>query len=62
MIADFHGDLGLWVANSCSFVAALGVGYLALAAIVILQFKEEPRRADARAAAGLDPRAVVRRG
>ena len=45
MIADFHGDLGLWVANSCSFVAALGVVYLALAAILILQFKEEPRRA-----------------
>ena len=44
MIADFHGDLGLWVANSCSFVAALGVVYLALAAILILQFKEEPRR------------------
>ncbi|MBV9288278.1 MAG: bacteriohopanetetrol glucosamine biosynthesis glycosyltransferase HpnI [Hyphomicrobiales bacterium] len=45
MSAGLHGDPALWAGCICSFAAALGVGYLALASILILRFKAEPAEA-----------------
>jgi len=39
-----HAELAIWAGDVCSFLAALGVIYLALAAILVFRFPPEPQR------------------
>ena len=42
MSDSLHADMALWAGSFCSFAAALGVFYLALASILVLRFRSGP--------------------
>ena len=43
-----EAEITAWIGGACSFAAALGVAYLALASFLIMRFRSEPPRVPAR--------------